>query len=214
MVKFPGRRQVIYYGDYFQYSDPRARYRLPYLIYKDTKSNIDSIIYVNHLGPCFSTVLIEKYFAFDKRVKAISKFVLHWARNKSIIGANKGFLSSYAFTLLVIFFLGIQEKPVLESIQLYSESGLDAAGIEVPSFKSYLKRKPQCSESIVYHPDNIHTDTINTSFIQINPSEMRRDLGYPKNEETIGELLTKFFYYFGVEYPVSLPLTTIVSNRK
>ena len=168
MINFPGKRQVIYCGEYFQHSDPRARYRLPYLAYKDPKSKIDSIIYVNHLGPCFSAVLIEKYFAFDKRVKPICKFVLHWARNKSIIGSHKGFLSSYAFILLAIFFMGIQEKPVLESIQVYSESGLEVAEIEVPSFKSYLKRRPQCGESKVYHPDNIHTDTVNTNFIQIN----------------------------------------------
>eukprot|EP00826_Nyctotherus_ovalis_P036484 TRINITY_DN3237_c0_g3_i2.p1 TRINITY_DN3237_c0_g3~~TRINITY_DN3237_c0_g3_i2.p1 ORF type:complete len:204 (+),score=39.01 TRINITY_DN3237_c0_g3_i2:65-676(+) len=203
MASFSGKRQVFFRGDYFQSSDPRSRYRLPYLTYKDSK--IDSIIYINHLGPSFASVLVEKYFAFDKRVKMISKFVLHWARNKSIIGVNRGFLSSYAYTLLVIFFLQIQKKPVVESIQLYAEKRLKAAEVEIPSFRRFLKQKPQWGETKAYHPENVHTDTINSNFIQISASEMKRDLEYPKNEESVGELLMKFFYYFGIEYPVLSP---------
>jgi len=107
MEKFPGKKYVVWKGDQFLYTDQRSKHRVPYLEYKDPSGEFVAAIYLNHLSPCLSSMLIEKYFSFDKRVKTMCKFVLYWAKTKNLLGANRGFFSSYALVLMVIFFLQI-----------------------------------------------------------------------------------------------------------
>ncbi len=204
MNKCPGRKYVIYRGEYFSPSDPRSYYRVPYLIYKDLTGSFDAAIYINHLAPTFSALLIERYFAFDKRVKPMCKFVLHWARMKNLLGANKGYLSSYALVLMVIFFLQIQLLPVVDSIQMFADGICPTVHTaEIPSVQNLIKRRPQFGENIRYRPENVYSDTVNLNFTKVSIENMKEKLGYPKNTESIGELLTKFFYYFGLDYPVT-----------
>jgi DNA polymerase sigma len=173
--------------------------------YRDPEDRFEAAIYVNHLSPCFGALLIEKYFAFDPRVKLMAKFVLHWARIKGILGPARGFLSSYGLLLLIIFFLQIQQEPVTDSIQLYSfGKAAKMQSIEIPSFHELLKRPAAGPESQKYRPEHLHMETVNVNFLQVDVGVMKRDLHYPKNTETVGELLTKFFYYFGIDYPVRL----------
>ena len=205
MNKCPGKKHVVMKGSQFYHGDPRSYYKVPYLLYKDPTGSFESAIYINHLSPCFSSLLIERYFAFDKRVKPLCKFVLHWARVKNIINPVKGFLSSYALVLMVIFFLQIQLVPILDSIQMYADNEFTTVHTaEIPSFQNLLKRRPQWGENVRYRPENVYTDTVNLNFTKIDVESMRQKLGFPKSAETVGELLTKFFYYFGIDYPVSL----------
>ena len=194
---------MVWCSDRYRQSDARARFALPYVRYRDPEDRFESGIYVNHLSPCFGALLIEKYFLYDPRLKLLAKFVLHWARLKGILGPARGFLSSYALLLLLIFFLQIQQEPVVDSIQLYSYGqAATAQSLEIPSFQELLKRPATGVESQKYRPEHLHMDTINVNFLQVDVNIMKRDLGYPKNFETVGELLTKFFYYFGIDYPV------------
>ncbi len=201
--KCPGRSEVVWRGERFARADPRSRFAVPYLDYRDPSGSFECAVYINHIAPCFGTFLVEQYFAFDPRVRPMCKFILHWARMKSIMSAQRGFLSSYALILMVVFFLQIQREPVVDSVQMYADATVAKANaVEIPSFHNLLKRKPQWGENIRFRPENVYTDTVNLNFMKVDVASMRQKLGYPKNRESVGELLTKFFYYFGVDYPV------------
>jgi len=202
MSRFPGKKEVVMYKG-FTKDDPRSQCRIPYLSYIDPTGKYETAIYINHLAPSFASILIEKYFKLDERVEAMCKFVIHWASIKRLLGPSKYYLSSYALILKVIFFLQIQNPPVIDSIQGYADRMCDSASVvDIPSFKNMLKRVPDKNEYIKYRLGNIILDTINLTFIKVDSQILISDLGYVKNKETVGELLIKFFYYFGIDYPV------------
>lgn len=144
--------------------------------------------------------LIEKYFEFDDRLSIISDFILNLAKLRGILNSNGGYFSSYSLLLLIIFFLQIQEPPVLESIQIYSEDAIPSSA-EIPSFQGMLKRGAYKGERF-FSAEDMYMTTINTSYKNVNIQEFKRKNNYPKNNQSCGELITLFFYYFGFEYPV------------
>ena len=123
----------------YQYGDPRIRYALPYVLY--SANGIKANIYVNHMSPCFSCGLLNKYFEFDSRLKIITDFILKWGFERQIINESEGFFSSYSLTLLVIFLLELTETPVLYPIQKYCDNFEDKKK-SIPSFHKLLMKKP------------------------------------------------------------------------
>lgn len=180
--------------------DPRHHFFLKHIRYSDPKSEFAVRIFVNHLAPAYGAELIERYCAFDPRVKPMVEFVLYWAKCRGILGPEGGYLSSYALTLMVIFFLGIQRDPVLYSIQLYCKEKM-AVGMqfEIPSFGECLSPSPAYNmDGQIMDPQKMAK--FDHSFGKLDVLSMRRDRP-PHNEEKVGALLAKFFYYFGVDYP-------------
>ena len=154
MKEITGTKEVLVHG-LFAKRDPRSRYQCPYLSYYNLNSDFDVSIYVNNLGPSFSSILIEQYFELDHRIKTMCKFVIHWARIKKLLGISKSYLSSYALILMVIFFLQIQRNPVVDSIQIYADKVSNTTRtVEIPSFQKFLKRKPEWGEKIKYRGEN------------------------------------------------------------
>eukprot|EP00826_Nyctotherus_ovalis_P047641 TRINITY_DN5508_c0_g2_i1.p1 TRINITY_DN5508_c0_g2~~TRINITY_DN5508_c0_g2_i1.p1 ORF type:complete len:210 (-),score=37.97 TRINITY_DN5508_c0_g2_i1:264-893(-) len=203
MDKFVGKKEVVLHDKKHSKIDPRSRFRVPYVLYADPNGKYETAIYVNHLGPSFATLLIQKYFELDKRVKTICMFIVYWARGKRLLGASKNYISSYALILMTIFFLQIQNPPVIDSIQSYADKVLDVVHTgDFPSFQGMLMHKPERDEWRRYKPMNVVLDTVNFNFAKVDLAKLARDLGYPKNNESPGELLIKFFYYFGIDYPV------------
>lgn len=201
LFQCPGRKDFIWRGESFFSVDPRSRYCLPHILYKHPDGAFQANIYVNHLSPSLGALLIKKYFDFDPRVAYLVKFILYWAKIKSLLNPTQGYFSSYALILLIIFFLQIQAYPVLDSIQLFADTAMNEhKTLEIPSFRYNLKKKQYRYEN--WDNEKPNTETVNINFMNVHIPLMKAKLGYPKNTESLGELLVKFFYYYGVDYPV------------
>eukprot|EP00826_Nyctotherus_ovalis_P012570 TRINITY_DN13334_c0_g1_i1.p1 TRINITY_DN13334_c0_g1~~TRINITY_DN13334_c0_g1_i1.p1 ORF type:complete len:175 (-),score=21.04 TRINITY_DN13334_c0_g1_i1:357-881(-) len=151
-------------------------------------------VFVDHLAPCFGAKLISKYCELDSRVKSMSRFILHWADSRRIINPSKGYFSSYAIELMVIFFLQLQTDCILPSLQTYSKQRQKPNMVLIPSFEEIIKA-PQKSS----YRKKIQFDF---AFDSINIEEVKANLGLPQNTECVAILIIKFFYYFSVDYPV------------
>lgn len=73
----------------------------------------------NNLLPLFNTQLLRAYAKADPRVVDLTNDVKRWARAQGVQGAPAGHLSSYSFTLLVIFYM--QVRGALPCFQQYAE---------------------------------------------------------------------------------------------
>eukprot|EP00826_Nyctotherus_ovalis_P052423 TRINITY_DN663_c0_g1_i13.p2 TRINITY_DN663_c0_g1~~TRINITY_DN663_c0_g1_i13.p2 ORF type:complete len:282 (-),score=81.14 TRINITY_DN663_c0_g1_i13:960-1805(-) len=193
MDRIEGRKSVVFRGKEFSGVNPKSRYRIPYLSYKHPACGLAINIFINHLSPSFSATLISYYFQLDPRIKTICQFVLHWAGTKNLLRPSRGYFSSYALVLMVIFFLQIQSTPVVRSLQLHADENAETIdGAQVPSFQKLLKRRPRWTENMKYHPESLKYDFLNLNFMKVDVEKAKEKLCYPRNEETAGELLTKF----------------------
>ena len=76
---------------------------------------MDCDLSVNNLLPCFNTKLLRVYAELNPHVVRLVQECKQWAKEHKVHGAQWGHLSSYAFTLMVIFFLQLRkELPVLQ----------------------------------------------------------------------------------------------------
>jgi terminal uridylyltransferase len=62
---------------------------------------------VNNLLPLHNTRLLQAYVRIVPNVVAVYHSVKHWAKSVYLLGAKDGCLSSYSWTLLVIFYLQV-----------------------------------------------------------------------------------------------------------
>ena len=181
------------------------------LLYKDPEDRFSVKIYANHFAPTFGVKLIDKYRQLDERVGQMIDFVLHWAKCKGILNPSEGYLSSYALCLIVIFFLQIQINCVVPSIQLCTrEITGKEKNMEIPSFGKFLApsldERYDNTEEGRLKEEKVEFTTFDFNFNSMDTKKIKKHLNLPKNNETISELITKFFYYFGFDYPVSVYL--------
>lgn len=72
---------------------------------------------MNNLLPVFNSRLLKAYADIDGRVVEITRIVKSWARRHEIHGAQYGHLSSYSFSLMVIFYMQVRGAlPCLQRI--------------------------------------------------------------------------------------------------
>lgn len=71
---------------------------------------------VNNLLPVFNTKLLRAYADINPHVVTLVQTCKGWAKENGVHGAARGNLSSYAFTLMVIFFMQIRgDLPCLQA---------------------------------------------------------------------------------------------------
>ncbi|KAG3115002.1 hypothetical protein PI125_g5929 [Phytophthora idaei] len=75
-----------------------------------------------------NTPLLRAYASFDDRARTLGLAVKHWAKQRGISDASMGFLSSYSFVLLSIYYLqvvrvlpNLQDPRLLESAHIKPE---------------------------------------------------------------------------------------------
>ncbi|KAF4324340.1 hypothetical protein BBO99_00001886 [Phytophthora kernoviae] len=75
-----------------------------------------------------NTMLLRSYAAFDDRARALGLAVKHWAKQRGISDAAMGFLSSYSFVILSLYYLqvvhvlpNLQDPELLERAQVPPE---------------------------------------------------------------------------------------------
>mmetsp|Transcript_87488 Transcript_87488/g.255816 ORF Transcript_87488/g.255816 Transcript_87488/m.255816 type:complete len:469 (-) Transcript_87488:334-1740(-) len=95
----------------------------------DRSGDIECDLSVNNLLPVFNTALLKAYADIDHRAVEVTQACKRWAKAQGVHGASLGHLSSYAFTLMVIFYM--QVKGALPCLQyraqeeplIYKEEG-------------------------------------------------------------------------------------------
>ncbi|ETK78059.1 hypothetical protein L915_15852 [Phytophthora nicotianae] len=101
--------------------------RVPIIRFMHTRSGRDyecDLCFENVLATR-NTPLLRAYASFDDRARTLGLAVKHWAKQRGISDASMGFLSSYSFVLLSIFYLqvvrvlpNLQDPRLLESAQI------------------------------------------------------------------------------------------------
>lgn len=82
---------------------------------RDRPGDIECDLSVNNLLPVFNTALLKAYSNIDSRSVEVTQVCRRWAKAQGVHGAPLGHLSSYAFTLMVIFYM--QVKGALPCLQ-------------------------------------------------------------------------------------------------
>jgi DNA polymerase sigma len=96
------------------------RYLLLKIVDKETNFNID--ITVHSLLPVLNTKLIRLYSLFDQRFHILGIYLKYWSKLNKVQGTSNFFLSSYALTIMLIYFLqNIAEPKVLPNLQKIDE---------------------------------------------------------------------------------------------
>jgi len=94
---------------------PRAR--IPIVKFVDPRRKLSCDICVNNTLALENTRLLGDYASIDPRMRQLVFVVKRWAKQRSINDCYMRTLSSYAYVLLVIHFLQIQQPPVLPCLQ-------------------------------------------------------------------------------------------------
>ncbi|CAE7466743.1 TUT7, partial [Symbiodinium sp. CCMP2592] len=90
---------------------------LPLLKLTDREENLEVDLCVNNELGIRNSLLLDAYCRYDVRVLQLGCLVKDWAKGHDIVGTADGFLNSYAFMLLVVFFLQTTEPPVVPNLQ-------------------------------------------------------------------------------------------------
>lgn len=64
---------------------------------------------INNTNPLPNTRLLKAYASLDARVKELGLLIKCWSKNCGLCGAANGYLSSYSFQLMVIYFLQVAD---------------------------------------------------------------------------------------------------------
>jgi len=78
---------------------------------------VDVDICVDNILGFHNTRLMGAYHQLDTRVRSVGVLVKQWARSYELLNSSDGFMNSYAWTLLTIFYLMNTDPPVVPNLQ-------------------------------------------------------------------------------------------------
>ena len=146
----------------------RTTKRTSLLIIKDLKNDINIEINCNSFFSILNSNLIYKYVTYDARVLILVNTIKDWSKIKGINSNHEGFMSSYCYTLMTIFFLQRIKNPLLPIIH----SNIDYNSIIINN-KEYFIEKNLLSPEISF-----------------------KNFKSKNKEDTITTLLLKFFVFY------------------
>ena len=172
-------------------------YILLKIIYTTQKSKFNIDITVHNMLPIFNTYLIRLYGLYDQRFHIMGIYLKYWAKTNNIHGAMDNYLSSYALLLMMIHFLQkiVQPKilPNLQKIPINNDLKNPKYGEEIYEYY-YNERKIQTNS--YYEKDY---NKIKEYMNKINEGK--------QNEETVTNLLVKFFEYYAYFFDSKLKIS-------
>lgn len=87
--------------------------RTPLVKFVDAETGLDVDFCINNKLGFRNTLLLSAYNDYDARVRNLARFVKDWAKANQVIGTPEGYLNSYAYVILVIYYLQQSSPPVL-----------------------------------------------------------------------------------------------------
>ena len=145
----------------------RETKRTVLLLIFDIKNNINIEINCNNFFSIMNSNLIYTYLTYDARALILVNTIKDWSKIKGINSNHEGFMSSYCYTLMTIFFLQRIHKPLLPVI---SSNNYD---------KIKIKNKEYFIEKEL-----------------LNPAKSFKNWKSVNTEDTITTLLLKWFIFY------------------
>ena len=156
------------YKEEYKIGGIRKTRRTYLLLLTDKKFDINIEINCNNIFSILNSNLIYKYITYDARVLILINTIKDWSKIKGINSNHEGYMSSYCYTLMTIFFLQRIKKPLLPIIN----SKINYSSITI-------KRKEYFIEKNLLYPEL----TI-------------KDFKTRNKEDTVTTLLLKFFVFY------------------
>jgi DNA polymerase sigma len=126
---------------------PKARVPIVKFDYEGLQCDIG----VNNRLAVANSLLVRAYMEFDSRARLMVLLIKHWAKSRKINDPYRGTLSSYAYVMLVIHFLQVQQPPVLPNLQALgrTESKTDNMinGYDCYFYSDWRSVKPSTNQS-------------------------------------------------------------------
>ena len=163
--------------------------RIPLIKYNDKITNIEVNLVANQLLGIFNSALINSYVQCDERCQKLAIYLKRWAKHRDLklIGADRGYLSSYAINLLLIAYLQNLDPPILPNLQQKSNSKYKNTNqIEYPVFDGAQS----------------YSSTVDIYFMQDIQNAHKRQIN-EINYLSYAEIMAGFFRFYGWEFDVN-----------
>ena len=157
----------INFKDDYKIANIRETKRTVLLLVYDIKNSINIEINCNNLFSIMNSNLIYKYLTYDARALILVNTIKDWSKIKGINSNHEGFMSSYCYTLMTIFFLQRIHKPILPII---SSNNYDR--IQIKNYEYFVEKE------------------------LINPAKKFKNWKTLNKEDTISTLLLKWFIFY------------------
>lgn len=141
---------------------------VPLVKFSDKRSQMEVDFCINNSLGVRNSLLLNAYCRYDERILQCGRLVKDWAKSQELVGTADGCLNSYAYMLLVIFFLQSVSPPVAPNLQSLA------------------------TESVPVHDHKWGVeDCWETKFLDDTSK-----LEMSKNTMSTGELLVRFFHFY------------------
>lgn len=159
---------------------PQAR--KPLVTVEDMQGPLKEIdVSINNSLPLYNSQLLKAYSELDERVRPLVLLVKVWAKGKRVCGAGEGNLSSYSWTIMVIYFM--QLVGILPSLQLLQE------GSRILSHSDYWG-----------HPRKFETAFLTAKEYKQAVADQKIPPCQAEADLTVAQLLYGFVRFFALEY--------------
>uniref|UniRef100_A0A7N6A8I3 CCHC-type domain-containing protein n=1 Tax=Anabas testudineus TaxID=64144 RepID=A0A7N6A8I3_ANATE len=163
LKKHPGLKNIL----------PITTAKVPIVKFYHVRTGLEGDISLYNTLALHNTHLLASYAAIDRRVKILCYVMKVFAKMCDIGDASRGSLSSYAYTLMVLFFLQQRNPPVIPVLQEIYDG----------------KKKPE-----------VLVDGWNVYFFDDLKALPSRWPQYGKNTETVGELWLGLLRFYTEEF--------------
>ncbi|ETV76257.1 hypothetical protein H257_09746 [Aphanomyces astaci] len=170
--------------------------RVPLVKLWDSRRKLAIDISIGSSHAVGNTLLLKRYGEMDPRVRPLVFAVKHWAKQRGLNDASNGTLSSYAWIMLVLFFL--QSRGILPALNPTDESD-DCAS-------SSLTSPTSCSSggshsSVSSSPPSDHQQCIHPILCSHPPTTPPSGmLSSTSGGESVGSLLVGFFQFYAFDF--------------
>nr|CCA18494.1 Poly(A) polymerase putative [Albugo laibachii Nc14] len=134
--------------------------RVPIIRFLDPSSQIECDLSFGNLFARANTLLLRSYAYLDKSLQIIGFAVKHWAKCRGLVDAAGGYLSSYSFVIMTIYYYLVRTHLIanLQDHQLIRQCYPDHAD-RLPLFCTQLEQARQCHTAKLVEKDCLHERT-------------------------------------------------------
>lgn len=170
------------------------RARVP--VVKVKAPHIDFDITAHRRNGVRNSALLRKYFEQAPENRWLSIAIKGWSKRVGMNGPVGGYLTSYGFNILVVYYLMHRRRHEQSSASpLMPSEGTDGAAVVSPSASCELSTSPSSSSGIEF----VDKDSLDVSQIPPIPEYLPLE---PPNPEALGEQVLDFFDFYLSRFPM------------
>uniref|UniRef100_A0A7S3PME3 C3H1-type domain-containing protein n=1 Tax=Aplanochytrium stocchinoi TaxID=215587 RepID=A0A7S3PME3_9STRA len=171
-----------------------------------------------------NTNLMRAYSQYDRRVKPLVFQVKSWAKNRQIADASQGTISSYAWVVLVIFFLQQRKHDQLYGFKRDTRDEATSYIDVLPVLPCLQTQGTKERKEIVKTKYNGEEDVAFDVFFRKDLDQVREEIRRANkkcqpDDSSVGELFARFLFFYGYvlnieSFLVSIRLGKVVNKHR